>query len=81
MLSVRPPIVSKFANLQVLGAVRLEHQFHALGQDCGSAADITTWKGVAMQDVSCTALRNRLEDQGVVLDDQSHGESGFKGNC
>lgn len=64
MLSVRLPIVNKFANLQALGEVRLKHLFYALGQACGSATDIETWKGVAMQDVPYTACGTNWRTKG-----------------
>ncbi|CAK7229801.1 hypothetical protein SBRCBS47491_007372 [Sporothrix bragantina] len=57
------------------GAVRLEHQFYALGQACANAADLALSEGKqkAVQDVPYAALRARLEEQGVVVDVSSVG--------
>ncbi|CAK7226631.1 hypothetical protein SCUCBS95973_006267 [Sporothrix curviconia] len=57
------------------GAVRLEHQFYALGQACANAADLALMNGetIVVQDVPYAALRARLEEQGVVVDVRSVG--------
>ena len=61
----------------VLGAVRLEHQFYAIGQACANACDIALSKGLAMQDVPYTQLGERLAAQGVVLDASKVGVPSF----
>ncbi|RSL56200.1 hypothetical protein CEP54_008960 [Fusarium duplospermum] len=59
------------------GAVRLEHQFYAIGQACANACDIALSKGLAMQDVPYTELGRRLSAQGVVLDASNVGVPRF----
>lgn len=59
------------------GAVRLEHQFYAMGQACANAADVAIAQGLALQDVPYNELKNMLVDQGVVLDDSSVGAPSF----
>lgn len=54
--------------LTIPGAVRLEHQFYALGQACANACDIALKTGTSVQKVSYQQLNSRLLDQGVVLD-------------
>ncbi|CAK7237735.1 hypothetical protein SEUCBS140593_010096 [Sporothrix eucalyptigena] len=55
------------------GAVRLEHQFYALGQACANAADLALLAQTNVQDVPYAELRARLESQGVVIDVTSVG--------
>lgn len=59
------------------GAVRLEHQFYALGQACANACDIALLNSLAMQDVPYVALQERLLSQGVILDETSGGVPSF----
>ncbi|KAF4964838.1 hypothetical protein FSARC_7266 [Fusarium sarcochroum] len=59
------------------GAVRLEHQFYAIGQACANAADIAITQGCAMQDISYDKLKDRLVRQGVIIDDTRVGEPSF----
>ncbi|KAH8890199.1 hypothetical protein GQ53DRAFT_722106 [Thozetella sp. PMI_491] len=59
------------------GAVRLEHQFHALGQACANACDIALANGLSFQDVPYGSLRDRLLQQGVVLDADTVGLPSF----
>ncbi|KAJ3465060.1 hypothetical protein MRS44_005718 [Fusarium solani] len=59
------------------GAVRLEHQFYAIGQACANACDIALSKGLAMQDVPYLELGERLSAQGVVLDASKVGVPSF----
>ncbi|RSM08147.1 hypothetical protein CEP52_004873 [Fusarium oligoseptatum] len=59
------------------GAVRLEHQFYAIGQACANACDIALSRGLAMQDVPYTELGGRLSAQGVVLDASKVGFPSF----
>lgn len=53
--------------------MRLEHQFHAIGQACANACDIAIRKGIAVQDVPYEELGERLREQGVVLDAEQVG--------
>ncbi|KAM5347752.1 hypothetical protein ACJ41O_007576 [Fusarium nematophilum] len=59
------------------GAVRLEHQFYALGQACANASDIAITQGCALQDVPYGDIRDRLVTQGVILDDTRVGAPSF----
>lgn len=59
------------------GAVRLEHQFYAIGQACANACDIALRDGLAMQDVPYEALKERLLAQGVVIDASKVGVPSF----
>ncbi|KAF4470246.1 Xanthan lyase [Fusarium albosuccineum] len=59
------------------GAVRLEHQFYAIGQACANACDIALSNGLALQDVPYPALRERLATQGVILDASKVGVPSF----
>lgn len=57
------------------GAVRLEHQFHAIGQACANACAIALQGRLAMQDVPYEQLKQRLSDLGVVLDADTRVEN------
>lgn len=59
------------------GAVRLEHQFYAIGQACANACDMALEDGLAMQDVSYGKLQERLLSQGVILDASRVGVPSF----
>ncbi|KAJ4252796.1 hypothetical protein NW762_010702 [Fusarium torreyae] len=59
------------------GAVRLEHQFYAIGQASANAADIAITQGCALQDVPYAELKDRLTEQGVVIDDTRVGTPSF----
>ncbi|KJR83460.1 xanthan lyase [Sporothrix schenckii 1099-18] len=59
------------------GAVRLEHQFYALGQACANAADLALSRQLRVQDVPYPALRARLEAQGVKVDVTTVGKPTF----
>ncbi|OBR05801.1 Xanthan lyase [Colletotrichum higginsianum IMI 349063] len=59
------------------GAIRLEHQFYALGQACANACDVAIENGYAMQDVPYESLKDRLLEQGVVLDAAAVGVPSF----
>jgi len=65
------------------GAVRLEHQFWALGQVCGIVADLALrreegeGKVIAVQDLRYEGLRERLVEVGVVVDVESVGVPTF----
>jgi len=61
------------ANLQI-GAVRLEHQFYALGQACANACDIALKFDMPLQKIPYSELEQRLRKQGVVLDVDSVGK-------
>ena len=61
------------------GAVRLEHQFYAIGQACAEAADVAIRGGLAVQDVEYRELRERLVRGGVVLDAEGVGVPDFGG--
>ncbi|KAK5688049.1 hypothetical protein LTS10_000027 [Elasticomyces elasticus] len=50
------------------GAIRLEHQFYAIGQACANACDIAITNSISLQDVPYEILGERLASQGVVLD-------------
>ncbi|KAJ5106873.1 hypothetical protein N7456_003548 [Penicillium angulare] len=53
------------------GAVRIEHQFYELGQACANACDIALKDPndhASVQDISYSVLRERLLEQGAVLD-------------
>ncbi|KAH7176432.1 FAD dependent oxidoreductase-domain-containing protein [Dactylonectria macrodidyma] len=60
------------------GAVRLEHQFYAIGQACANASDIAIDKDCALQEVPYDALKERLDKQGVVLNDSKVGAPSFE---
>ncbi|KAM0190106.1 hypothetical protein ACHAPI_009618 [Fusarium lateritium] len=59
------------------GAVRLEHQFYAIGQACANASDIAITRKCALQDVPYHELKDRLTEQGVVIDDTCVGAPSF----
>ncbi|KAL3484023.1 FAD dependent oxidoreductase-domain-containing protein [Aspergillus germanicus] len=64
------------------GAVRLEHQFYALGQAAANACDIALSLGSAelgthVQDVPYDVLRGRLLEQGAVIDASGVGKPDF----
>lgn len=52
----------------MIGAVRLEHQFYALGQACAIAADIAIKAATPLQDVPYAKLRDRLLEEGMIID-------------
>lgn len=60
-----------------VGAVRLEHQFYAIGQACANACDIALSEGLVLQDVPYGPLRKRLLEQGVILDASEVGAPWF----
>lgn len=62
-----------------LGAVRIEHQFYELGQACANACDIALAGSghMPVQDVPYKILRERLLDQGAVLDVSLVGKPDF----
>lgn len=60
-----------------IGAVRLEHQFYAIGQACANACDIALQGGLTMQDVPYEGLQQRLLDQGVIIDASTVGSPSF----
>ncbi|KAJ0416379.1 FAD dependent oxidoreductase-domain-containing protein [Aspergillus carlsbadensis] len=64
------------------GAVRLEHQFYALGQAAANACDIalslgSAKLGVDVQDVPYDVLERRLLEQGAVIDASRVGKPDF----
>ncbi|CEN60612.1 hypothetical protein ASPCAL03048 [Aspergillus calidoustus] len=64
------------------GAVRLEHQFYALGQAAANACDIALShasmdSALDVQDVPYDVLRGRLLKQGAVIDASSVGKPDF----
>ncbi|CAI7619614.1 unnamed protein product [Penicillium manginii] len=62
------------------GAVRIEHQFYELGQACANACDIVLKDADAhgsVQDVPYSVLRERLLEQGAVLDVSLVGKPDF----
>lgn len=68
----------------ITGAARIEHQFYALGQACASACDIALNMMVSgesnlvkVQDVPYAVLRERLLEQGAVLDASLVGKPDF----
>lgn len=61
----------------MLGAIRLEHQFYALGQAAANACNITLERGIELQDVPYELLRERLSEQGVILDASTVGTPSF----
>ena len=63
--------------LTLAGAVRLEHQFYAIGQAVANASDIALRDGLATQDVPYKELRERLLHQGVALDATKVGVPSF----
>lgn len=63
-----------------LGAVRLEHQFYALGQACANACDIVLEKSVPFQQVPYNELKERLLQQGAILDVGKVGAPTFPGD-
>ncbi len=48
--------------------MRLEHQFHALGQACANASDLALTEQVSLQKVPYGKLKSRLLQQHMVLD-------------
>ncbi|KAL4882209.1 FAD dependent oxidoreductase-domain-containing protein [Aspergillus karnatakaensis] len=64
------------------GAVRLEHQFWALGQACAFAVDVglavRDGEGLSVQDIPYEVLRERLMAQGAVLDAGVVGKPDFR---
>jgi hypothetical protein len=65
-----------------VGAVRLEHQFYALGQAAANACDIALShasmdSALDVQDVPYDVLRGRLLKQGAVIDASSVGKPDF----
>lgn len=60
------------------GAVRLEHQFWAIGQAVAEALGVVLEKGVAVQDVEYGGLRERVVRGGVVVDVEGVGEPRFE---
>lgn len=61
----------------MLGAIRLEHQFYALGQAAANACNIALERGIELQDVPYDLLRDRLLEQGVILDASTVGTPSF----
>jgi hypothetical protein len=63
----------------LIGAVRIEHQFYELGQACANACDIAlAAEGkLAVQDVPYDVLRLRLLKQRAVLDAGLVGKPDF----
>lgn len=59
------------------GAVRLEHQFYAIGQACANACHAALDEGLAVQDVPYERIRKAQLEQGVVLDATAVGEPVF----
>ncbi|KAL4914810.1 FAD dependent oxidoreductase-domain-containing protein [Aspergillus aurantiobrunneus] len=63
------------------GAVRIEHQFYELGQACANACDIALSQQeptpMSVQDVPYNTLRERLLDQGAILDVNLVGKPDF----
>ncbi|OBU01575.1 hypothetical protein VE01_00532 [Pseudogymnoascus verrucosus] len=62
------------------GAVRLEHQFYALGQACANACDIALKKSIPLQNVPYGDLKKRLLEQGMILDVSKVGVPHFPDN-
>ena len=62
------------------GAVRLEHQFYAIGQACANACHVALEKDLAVQDVPYEAVGRAQRDQGVILDATSVGVPWFPGD-
>ncbi|KAI4602588.1 hypothetical protein KJ359_007804 [Pestalotiopsis sp. 9143b] len=62
------------------GAVRLEHQFYALGQACANACDIVLEHSVPFQQVPYQELKERLLQQGAILDVSKVGAPTFPGD-
>lgn len=60
------------------GAVRLEHQFYAIGQACAEAGDMAITADLAVQDVNYAELARRLVKRGVVIDAEQVGVPDFK---
>ena len=64
----------------IIGAVRIEHQFYELGQACANACDIALSESdtlACVQDVSYEVLRERLLEQGAILDVSLVGKPDF----
>ncbi|GJC81844.1 hypothetical protein ColLi_04682 [Colletotrichum liriopes] len=59
------------------GAVRLEHQFYALGQACANACDIALEASIPLQQVPYQQLKERLLHQGMILDVSKVGAPEF----
>ena len=55
------------------GAIRLEHQFYALGQACALAADLCIWKEIDVQDLPYAFLASRMAATGLEVDDTQVG--------
>ncbi|KAF3013742.1 hypothetical protein E8E14_007580 [Neopestalotiopsis sp. 37M] len=62
------------------GAVRLEHQFYAIGQACANACDIVLNDSIPFQKVPYQELEKRLLQQGAVLDVSKVGAPEFPGD-
>jgi hypothetical protein len=60
------------------GAIRLEHQFYAIGQSVANACHIALNKEIALQDVPYQELENSLREQEIVLDATKVGEPWFE---
>ncbi|KAH8174171.1 FAD dependent oxidoreductase domain-containing protein [Sarocladium implicatum] len=60
------------------GAIRLEHQFYAIGQAVADACHIALEGNTALHDVPYSKLEKMLQEQGVVLDASKVGEPSFK---
>lgn len=56
------------ANANIKGAVRLEHQFYALGQTCAHSCDLLLRNPQDIQDIPYAELKQRLEADGLTLD-------------
>lgn len=76
MVSPRRRVAVIFAD-KTVGAVRLEHQFYAIGQACANACDVALKAGLTMQDVPYDKLQERLLSQGVILDASKVGVPSF----
>ncbi len=63
--------------LTMTGAVRLEHQFYALGQACANACDIALEAAIPLQQVPYQQLRERMLQQGMILDVSKVGAPEF----
>lgn len=61
----------------MLGAVRLEHQFYALGQAAANACDMAIEEEIGLHDVPYEPLKDRLLEQGVVLNASAVGVPSF----
>lgn len=56
------------ADRNIKGAVRLEHQFYALGQACAHSCDLLLKTPQDIQDIPYEELKQRLEADGLSLD-------------